>query len=209
MKNINDYNDPFEAIDEFEKALSKYTGAPGVILTDSCTHAIELALRASTPDMYASIPAHTYISVRMTLEKLSINYTMTEDKWNKAYSIGGTKVWDYARAFEQDMYCRGEVQCLSFGHGKQLEIGHGGAILTDNKELYEKLKKASYDGRDPEIKHWKDQKEFDLGFHYMMRPEDAAIGLNKLENNELNEINGPGWKQYPDLRNITINKDTT
>jgi len=207
MKNISDYTDPFDAIEEFEKAISEYTGAPGVVLTDSCTHAIELGIRRKRPPMYASIPANTYLSVLMTLEKLDVSYMFTEEKWDKGYNIGGTGIWDFARTFEKDMFVPRTVQCLSFGHGKPLEIGHGGAILTDNREVYKWLKRASYDGRDPDIKHWKDQKEFDIGYHYMMRPEDAVIGLNKLANNEINTISSPGYKEYPDLREITINKD--
>ena len=34
-----------DKISEFEKALAKYTGAPYAIMTDCCTHAIEMCLR--------------------------------------------------------------------------------------------------------------------------------------------------------------------
>ena len=35
----------FDKILQFEQALAEFTGAPYVIMTDSCTHAIELCLR--------------------------------------------------------------------------------------------------------------------------------------------------------------------
>jgi dTDP-4-amino-4,6-dideoxygalactose transaminase len=35
----------FEKIVEFESALAKFTGAPYAVMTDCCTHAIELCLR--------------------------------------------------------------------------------------------------------------------------------------------------------------------
>ena len=35
----------FSAITEFEQMLSDYTGAPYVVVTDCCTHAIELCFR--------------------------------------------------------------------------------------------------------------------------------------------------------------------
>lgn len=212
MKNINDYENPFDAIEEFEKALAEYTGAKGVVVTDSCTHAIELALRQRTPKLYATIPAHTYISIPMTLKKLGIDYMYTDKDWEGEYRIDGSMIWDSARRFEEGMSDIGDaldpgsinkVQCLSFGHGKPLEIGRGGAILTNNKETYNWLKRAAYDGRDLSIARWEDQKEFDIGYHYMMRPEECVIGLNKLANKEFDE--GISKHKYPDLRDITIN----
>ena len=35
----------FEKIKQFEEALADFTGAPYAIMTDCCTHAIELCLR--------------------------------------------------------------------------------------------------------------------------------------------------------------------
>ena len=34
----------FRALFDFEAALADYTGAPHVVLTDGCTHALELCL---------------------------------------------------------------------------------------------------------------------------------------------------------------------
>lgn len=34
----------------------------------------------------------------------------------------------------------GDVSIFSFGNGKILEVGHGGAVATNNKELFEKIK---------------------------------------------------------------------
>jgi len=202
MQAINDYSDPFDALEEFENAISEFTGAPGVILTDSCTHAIELGLRYKMPELYATLPHKTYISVPMTLHKLGIDFMYTAEEWKGEYRIEGSNVWDSARLFEKDMYSRGKMQCLSFGHTKTLEIGHGGAILTDDKKAYKWLKRAAYDGRDLSIKHWWDQTDFNVGYHYMMRPEDAVIGLNKLAANDFNT--NQSYK-YPDLREIKIN----
>jgi len=209
-KEISDYSNPYDAVSEFEKELAEFTGASGVIATDSCSHAIELGLRYTMPKLYATIPAHTYLSVPMTLKKLGIEYMMTDEEWDKDYRIEGSIVYDSARRFEKDMFQldnpnQKKIVCLSFGHGKPLEIGHGGAILTNDKKAYEWLKRASYDGRDLSFDRWIDQKEFVVGYHYMMRPEDAVIGLNKLANNEITDLGDKGYKSYPDLREITIN----
>ena len=80
-----------------------------------------------------------------------------------------------------------------------MEIGRGGAILTDNKEAYKWFKKASYDGRDISISPWEDQKEFQVGYHYMMRPDECIDGMNKMGN-----INNAYSHTYPDIRKIKI-----
>jgi len=209
MKTINDYENPFDACKEFENALIEFTGAPGVIVTDCCTHAIELGLRYKKPEYYATIPKHTYLSVPMTLHKLDIDFAYRDEEWDKVYRIEGSNVWDAARMFEKDMFRvdrKTKILCVSFGHGKPLEIGHGGAILTNDRKFYEWARKAVYDGRDFEkYPNWHDQKVFDLGFHYHMRPEDAIIGLNKLSNNDIIDLGEKGYKKYPDLSEITIN----
>jgi len=37
----------FQKLFDFELALAEYTGAPYVVLTDGCTHALELCMRLS------------------------------------------------------------------------------------------------------------------------------------------------------------------
>jgi len=209
-RSIKDFKNPFDAITEFEKALAEFTGALGVIVTDSCTHAIELGLRYKTPKLYATIPSHTYISIPMTLMKLNVEFMYTEDKWENEYRIEGSRVYDSANYFEKDMFQPElgdrRLTCLSFGHGKPFEIGHGGAILTNDKPAHDWLKRAVYDGRDLSVSPWQDQKEFDMGYHYMMRPEDCVEGLNKLASGE---FGAKTKSEYPNLKDITINKVVT
>ena len=126
----------FERFTEFEQALSEYTGAPYVVLTDCCTHAIELCLRLKKPGP-CWIPYRSYLSVPMTFHKLGIPYYLdTNVEWTGEYRIAPSNIWDSARRFERGMYRAGALQCLSFGYSKTLEIGHGGAILTSNKEVF-------------------------------------------------------------------------
>jgi len=103
------------------------------------------------------------------------------------------------------MYKDGQIQCLSFGHDKPLTIGRGGAILLDDYELYKRLILMRYDGRDLSISPWQDQKEFTMGYHYKPVPEEAQDGLNMLGTHDTQ----PKYKQYPDLRNITITTSTS
>ena len=179
--NIKDYSNPFDAVLDFEKAVAHYTGAPYCITTDSCTHAIEIAFRLTFNNNIVTFPSRTYLSVLMTLCKLNIPYMLTDDGWCQEYQFVGSKIWDSARRFDRHMYQDGQVQCISFGRTKPLEIGRGGCILTDTRELYEAASRMRMDGRDIfKYAPWITQGEFDIGFHYYMKPEDCVTGLNML-----------------------------
>lgn len=193
----------FDTLIKFETMLSEYTGAPYVVLTDSCTHAIELCLRYKNPGPCV-VPAHTYLSIPMTFHKLGIpfHYDRYYD-WEYEYRLAPSNIWDSARAFDKGMYRAGALQCLSFGHSKRLEIGHGGAILTNNKQDYQTLKMMAYDGRDLSISPWQDQIEFKLGFHYNMRLEDAQLGIQMMSNNKLKEKHTQ-LVDYPDCSKLKI-----
>ena len=197
---ISDYTIPFDAIWDFENALSDYTGAPYVVTTDCCTHAIELCFRYSSHES-VTIPKHTYLSVPMVFHKLNMPYTFVNQDWEGEDNFGFTNIWDSARRLMPQMYKRGQFQCVSFGRTKPLEIGRGGAILTDDKDAYDALKRMSYDGRDLSISPWEKQQSFNVGYHYMMRPEECIDGLNKLNNGE---IFHSSKYSYPDLSTINI-----
>ena len=168
-------------------------------MTDCCTHAIELCLRYDRVK-HCSIPSHTYLSVPMTLHKLDIAFDYTDIEWLGEYQLTGTRVWDSARLLKQDMYRAGQLQCLSFGYGKPLEIGRGGAILTDDVEVYDTLIQQRYDGRDLTISPWENQKIFRIGYHYKPTIEEAVKGLELLSTVDQE----PKYKEYPNLRDITI-----
>lgn len=189
----------FEEIAQFEKLLAKKTGAPYAIMTDCCTHAIELCLRYRKVKR-VQFTAYTYLSIPMTMHKLGIKYELVPEKWTGEYRFYGTDIWDSARRLEEGMYRPGMMQCLSFGHNKPLQIGHGGAILLDDKEAYGFLLQQRYDGRDLSVSPWQEQRVFKIGYHYRPSIEDARIGLEKLF--FVNEQ--PKYHEYPDLRDITI-----
>ena len=62
----------YDVLTKFEKVISDYTGAPFVVLTDSCTHAIEICLRRTTESILYYIPKRTYLSVPMLFSKLNL-----------------------------------------------------------------------------------------------------------------------------------------
>ena len=189
----------FEKISEFESALAKFTGAPYAVMTDCCTHAIELCLRYDNIQR-VTFPAHTYLSIPMTMHKLGIKYNYSDKLWTGEYQFIGTRVWDSARLLKEGMYREGQLQCLSFGYDKPLSIGRGGAVLTDDVEVYDTLRQQCYDGRDLTITPWEDQKVFHIGYHYKPTIEEAVKGLELLPAVDQE----PKYKEYPNLRAITI-----
>lgn len=196
----------FDSILKFEQELAEFTGAPYAIMTDCCTHAIELALRHDNVKMCYFTP-FTYLSIPMTMHKLGINYSYSEEDeehWIGEYRIFGTRIFDSARRLEPDMYRKGKIQCLSFGHTKPLEVGRGGALLLDDKVAYETILKQRYDGRDLTITPWQDQKEFKVGYHYKPTIEEAELASQKLKEYIQAGNFTPVKVEYPDLKNISI-----
>ena len=198
----------FNKIFKFEQELAEYTGAPYAIMTDCCTHAIELCLRYDSIKECSFTP-FTYLSIPMTMHKLDIKYDYFPDtlphrqQWIGEYKFEGTRVWDSARRLEPNMYRKGMMQCLSFGNGKPLHIGRGGAILLDDKKAYDEIIRMRYDGRDLNTLPWETQKVFRVGYHYKPTIEEAELGIALLEGLKENPVE-PKFVKYPDLRTITI-----
>lgn len=194
-------NGMFDKILEFERALAAYTGARYAVMTDCCTHAIELCLRH---DRIAAtrFTAFTYLSIPMIMHKLGIEYELIDEDWQGEYAFHGTRIWDSARRLEPSMYRPGQLQCLSFGFSKPMatSTGRGGAVLLDDVLTYQCLLKMRYDGRDLEISPWQSQREFVLGYHYRPTIEEAQSAMDALI-----RVQPQSQKvAYPDCRKITI-----
>ena len=191
------------SVEKFESRLAEFTGAPYVVSTDCCTHAIELCFRLLEIKT-CRFSAHTYISVPMTMKLLGVDYELSMTPWKEEYQFLGTPVWDSARCLKPNMYRQRQYQCLSFGHSKPLDNVRGGAILLDNEEHYKQLKIMSYDGRDPTHERWADQKVFTLGFHYMMRYEECESATRLLDEYISAGDYEHTYKPYPDVSEIQI-----
>lgn len=186
----------FQALFDFESALATYTGAPYVVVTDGCTHAIELCMRYDQVKK-TKFSAYTYLSVPMLMCHLDIEHEMITEKWTGEYQFYGTRIWDSARRLERNMYNSGTMQCLSFGWTKPLQLGKAGAILLDDHAAYLKFSRQRADGRDLHMP-WQTETELLLGYHYCPTLELCERGLEALTNHRPQAQ--PGI--YPDLRNI-------
>ena len=112
----------------FEDELSTYTGAPYVVLTDSCTNAVFLMLKYLDIQTTISIPNHTYISIPQQIIHAGGCVEWNTEEWIGSYNLKNTPIWDSAVGFHKDMYIKDQFMCLSFQQKKALPIGKGGAI---------------------------------------------------------------------------------
>lgn len=189
----------FQRLFDFERALGEYTGAPYVVATDGCTHAIELVMRWYKIQT-VEFTAFTYLSIPQIMLNLGIKYVLTDEQWTGEYRFHGTNIWDSARRLEPGMHEPGQIKCLSFGNGKPMQIGKMGAILLDDQTAYYHLSRMRSDGRDLAVSPWIDQQIFSAGWHYCPTLEDCDRALDLLPKIE------PQCQRakYPDCRKISI-----
>ncbi len=195
----------FKIVHNFEKALAEFYGAPYAVATDCCTHAIELSLRQQNIKS-ATCPSQTYLSIPFTLTKLNLEWRFIDQTWADYYYLGNTNIVDAAVYWKKDGYIPGTYMCLSFQFQKHLNLTRGGAILVDNYDAYQILKKMSYDGRLPNIS-WKEQNIDTIGYHYYMTPETAQLGLEKLPEAITRPARQWTSDEYPYLPNLTVFKN--
>ena len=167
----------FQVIEDFEKEIAKFFGAPHAVAVDCCTHGIELCLRMKGVQKI-SVPKHTYLSVPMLSSKLGIDMEWTDENWKDYYYLTDDII-DAAVLWKPNSYVPGTYMSISFQFRKHLSLGRGGVILFDNKEDFDTLKKMSYDGRTPD-QSWSVQNIKTIGYHYYMTPETVELGLKKL-----------------------------
>lgn len=193
----------FQLVSEFENKIANFFGSNYAVATDSCTHALELAMRYSPSDFY-TCPAHTYISVPFTFQKLGVNWNFKKTLWKDYYYIS-SNIIDAAVYWKNNSYISNTFMCISFQFKKHLSLGRGGAILLQNEKDYINLKKMSYDGRNPGIP-WAEQNINTIGYHYYMTPEVAKLGIKKFP--QAAKTNPKKWsdKDYPNLTEMEIFK---
>lgn len=203
----------YKMVEEFEKEICKYTGAPYAITIDSCSNALFLALKFEKVEgVEITIPSRTYPSVPCEIIHAGgkVKFKKIKSKSIKgAYQLEPTCVWDSALRFTHDMYIPGTHLCLSFtGPSKHLKLGKGGAILTDNKKAAEWFRRARYSGRTPGISYHNEN--FDMiGWNFVMMPEIALRGLSLIKQfyTQLGSIPIPQEDvelSYPDLSQFPI-----
>jgi dTDP-4-amino-4,6-dideoxygalactose transaminase len=192
----------FKAVTDFENIVADFFGAPYAVAVDCCTHGIELCLRLQGITK-TDCPKRTYPSVPMTLEKLNIDWSWTDNSWEEYYYLGNTNIVDAAVLWKESSYIAGSMMCISFQFHKHLGLGRGGMILLDNKDLRDELVKMSYDGRERDVL-WTEQQISSIGYHYYMTPETAALGIEKFNEAKSRPCKKIGYLDYPDLSLLPV-----
>lgn len=194
----------FNTVEEFEKRIADFYGAPFAVATDCCTHSLELALRY-TRATSIKVPTNTYISVPFLAKKLNLSLSWEQKEWEDHYHITNNIV-DAAVYWKSKSYIPNTFMCLSFQFKKHLSLGRGGAILCNSRTAFTELKKLSYDGREPN-KPWAEQNISTVGYHYYMTPETAELGLEKLEEAKYRTPKKWSWQDYPYLPGMEVFND--
>lgn len=207
---------PYTIVGEFEKRISEWCGAKYGVAVESGTAAIFLSLQWRKKEMgkigQVMIPSKTYPSVPCSIIHCGGTVKFINVMWKGEYELGTLRIWDSALRLKRDMYddrlkTLNGLQCLSFHIKKHLPIGRGGMILTDDKDAYDWLKKARFDGREPIP--LKDDNFTMLGWNCYLEPTQAARGVQLFEVLRQKYPNGQDdldveEQAYPDLSKFKI-----
>ena len=196
------FTETWHIVQEFERAIADFFGARHGVAVDCCTHAMELVLRDIDWHEHITLPAHTYMSVPMMLDKLRIPYSFNTQHWRECYDIVPGYLRDAATLWRAQAHQPRSVTCVSFQFRKHLALGRGGMILLDDAVQAQRLRRMCHDGRTPELTQWQ-QDITELGYHYYMTPETAALGLLMFDQRRDAEYRVWSWKDYRDLRELS------
>lgn len=184
---------PYLIVGMLEDAIAEYTGSKYCVCVESGSAAILLSLfwfKQKKGELGTiQIPKRTYPSIPCSIIIMGGKVQFTDEQWKGTYKLHPYPIVDGALRFRKGMYEPGTFHMVSMHQRKIFSLGRGGAILLDDKEAYEWLKKARFDGRSPIPLN---QDNFtQLGLNVYMEPSTAARGLQWLQTN---------WnKEFPDL----------
>lgn len=170
--------------EDFESELCRYTGAPYAVAVDNASNGLLLCLeheKVAALPYSIEIPRNTYPSVPEEIIHAGGHVVFRKNPepcglLTGAYQLKPTRIWDAALRFTTDMYLPGSLMVVSFtGPHKHLKIGKGGAILCDDEQTRDWLKRARFSGRSECSYH--EDNFTQLGHNFYMLPELAARGL--------------------------------
>jgi dTDP-4-amino-4,6-dideoxygalactose transaminase len=205
----------YKIVKLFEEEVAEYTGAPFAVSIDNCTNALFLCLKYFKDVIMTKyedgfeikIPSKTYLSVPQSIIHAGFEpvFDYSKNNWSGIYQLEPLPIYDSAKRLTSNMYISNSYMCLSFHIKKQISIGKGGMILTDDAKAVEWFKSARYEGRNEKLYHDDDIKM--LGWNMYMTPQQAAHGLALMQNYpsnapDLGENNG-----YRDLTEFTVFKN--
>ena len=201
-------HNPFKIVRMFEEEIAEYAGSKYAVSVDSCTNALFLCCKYLDVKE-VTIPCKTYLSVPMSIihsgAEVVFNKAPTTNHWNGVYQLKPYPIYDSAKRLTSNMYIKDSFMCLSFHIKKQLPIGKGGMILTDDADAVDWFKRARYEGRS-EV-YYKEDNVKTLGWNMYMTPQEAATGLALFQNYPDHNIDLEEKNGYRDLTEFEVFKN--
>ena len=200
-------HNPYKVVKMFEETVADYCGSKYAVSTDSCTDALLICCKYLNVKEVI-IPQRTYLSVPQSIMHAGGTVKFRDYTWQGIYQLEPYPIWDAAKRFTSDMYIPDSFMCLSFHVKKNLKIGKGGMILTDDKEAAEWFKRCRYEGRG-ECMYHEDVIELN-GYNAYMTPEQAARGLSLMQNypEHVEDVQFDDTElMYEDLKKFPLFKD--
>ena len=176
---------PYNVTAQLESALCEYSGSKYCVCVESGSAAILLSLfwfKEKKGNLgVVQCPKFTYPSIPCSIIFLGGKVQFIDEDWEGIYRLNPYPIIDGALRFRRGMYKLGTFHMISAHQKKIFNLGRGGAILLDDEEAYEWLKRARFDGRGP--MPLMQDKFTQLVLNVYMEPTTAARGLQWLQAN--------------------------
>lgn len=182
-----------------------YTGATPVLVDideDSWTIDVDEIRKNINKNTKAIIPVHLYG------QPCAMDEILRVAEENNIYIIEDCAEAHGAEFNGKKVGSFGDISCFSFYGNKIITTGEGGICLTDDKDLYKRMKKLRDHGMSPKKRYWHDE----IGYNYRMTNMQAAIGVAQLE--KIDDIMSKRkWisefydKELKDLSGVTLQKN--
>ena len=198
---------PYTVVTNLEKLLAEYSGSKYCVAVESGSAAILLSLlwlREKGPLGTVTWPKRTYPSIPCSIILLGGKVQFTDEEWSGTYQLNPYPIVDGALRFKKGMYSQGTFHMVSLHIRKHIPVGRGGAILLDDKDAYEWLKRARFDGRGP--MPLMEDNFTQLGLNMYMEPANAARAIQLIQalgNRELEDLKVEE-QGYPDLSKFPV-----
>jgi len=185
-------------VKEFEEKWAELTGAKYAVATNSCTAALDIAVRLLDLPEEVTVSPFTFVSSALAplnigkkIKFVDINpETLTTDKADIQVMYAGNisgegKIYDMAHCSGYKHL--GEISCWSFHAVKNLPAGDGGMITMNDPELYRRARALSWCGIDKSTFQRSGKKynwDYDIqeaGLKAHMNDITACIGLEQLK----------------------------
>ena len=184
-------HNPFLEVEYFEKELAEYCGSKYAVAVDSCTSGLFLVFKfLNLKNEKIIFPRKTYLSMPMMALATSNKVILKDYKWEGLYQIKIVKqpnivIYDSAKRLTRNDFIPDSIMLKSFHMKKHITSlsGKGGAVLTDDIDLYNWLQKARWEGRNPYTDYKSLEQDIDIvGYNMNMTPEEAVFLRRQLSN---------------------------